>query len=150
MAKNLLLANLRKEQHMEKGNETVQDQNNQSTPSKTPDNKGYGETPAGGTANPPEVIAKGEPTIAEHVETQAAALDEQINALSEKKDALMGSVEIRSDVIRRMQSNQAAAIDGEIATLTEKKTSILAILESLPEELHSLEARVFAALKHLF
>jgi hypothetical protein len=131
---------------MEQENEQTQEQNNQSGPSKIPENEGTGETPAGGTANPPE----GEPTIAEHVEAHAAALNAQINALSERKDALLGSVEIRSDVIRRLQSNQAAAIDGEIATLTEKKNSILAILENLPEELHSLEARVFAALKHLF
>lgn len=135
---------------MEQDNELKQDQDNQSAPSKTSENEGTGETPAGGTANPPEVIAKGEPTIAEHVEAQAAALDTQIDALSERKDALLGSADIRSDVIRRLQSNQAAAIDGEIATLTEKKNSILAILENLPEELHSLEARAFAALKHLF
>jgi type III secretion system FlhB-like substrate exporter len=135
---------------MDQSNESMQEKDNQNEPSKTPENEGTGETPAGGTANPPEVIAKGEPTIAEHVEAQAAALDTQINALSERKDALLGSSEIRSDVIRRLQSNQAAAIDGEIATLTEKKNSILAILENLPEELHSLEARVFAALKHVF
>jgi len=135
---------------MEQENEQTQEQNTQSAPSKVSENKGTGETPAGCTANPPEVIAKGEPTIAEHVEAQAAAIDTQIDALSERKDSLLGSDDIRSDFIRRLQSNQTAGIDGEIAALTEKKNSILAIRESLPEELHSLEARVFAALKHLF
>lgn len=133
-------------------------QDNLAAPSGTTEDQGNGETPAGGTANPPVKTVKAstaavasEPTIAEHVETHAAAIDAQIAALTDKKDAVTATPEqgLPASTIA-LRKNQTSAIDAEIAILSEKKTSILAFLENIPAELHDIDARIFAAIKHLF
>ncbi len=90
------------------------------------------------------------PTIAEHINAHVVALDEKIDALSARTEDLAAAPQGANGFALTLRNNQAAAIKGEIATLTEKKNSLLAFLEEIPAELHDLEARAFAALKHIF
>lgn len=129
-------------------------QKNQPAPSGTSENKGNRQPPAGGTANAPgDNVAQdaAAPTLAEHVQATADAIDVQISALSDKQAAIDANASqglLVSTVA--MNKVQSSILSSEIAWLSEKKAEILAILENIPEELHSLEARAFAAFKHLF
>lgn len=137
-----------------------------SQPPETSENEGLGETPADGAANSsgiieheftasPELMSissdtPGKPTLSEHIETHAGAIDTQLAALAEKKAALGNPNDNSAPAIRAVQTAQCTAIDREIARLQIEKDRVLSLLSELPAEIHALEARFFAAVKHLF
>jgi chromosome segregation ATPase len=141
-----------------------QEQNTQSAPSGTLENEGTGDTPAGGTAKPLDVVAKtdsnpaasvdsaaAEPvTLAQHVDAKVAAIDNQLAQMDEQKTALTEEVKTAPAAVSAVKTSQIKTLDSAMTELQKIKQSLLAALESIPAELHQIEAGLLAALKHLF
>lgn len=115
------------------------------SPKKTNAKSSGAETPE----QPQGSIATGV-TLADHVESAAAAIDTQLGELNAQREAVVSDLDGASKAVALVKAHQLKTLDGIVARLSAEKDRILGALENLPAEIHGLEARLLADLKNLF
>lgn len=97
----------------------------------------------------PETAPAPQPTVAEHLQAAADAIDGKIDAAEAQIANTFGDAPL-SKAAQRVRAAQESAMRRAIDELHADKERILRALAELPAEVHALEARVIAEIKHLF